>query len=296
MGGQLSLRADAFYYQYVALLTRPIVGHTAALMNRLGLGAVNRRIKRLIERTGHDTVTVSSDGLRVAGPVSAVRTLAQIADGTYERTEIALFRRSLRPGSVVVDIGAHVGYYTLVAARDVGETGHVFAFEPDPRTSPYIGANARDNGFANVTVIPAAASDAASTRTMYLSPNANRSSLYQSATLDGVDAMTTVDALAVDDVLEGTAVDVVKIDAEGSEPEVMRGLQGSLKPESIVFMEFNPPVLESASVDFREFGQWLFSRFRRIEQIDAAGATPIERPPEGFANLRCSGWHAAGDR
>lgn len=271
-------------------MTRPIVGRTAALLNRLRLGAINQWAKRLLARSGRDLVTVEADGLVLSGPMTALRTLTQIGAGTYEQTLTALFKAALETRQVVVDVGAHVGYYTLIAAREVGPAGRVYAFEPDPRTQPFLEGNARRNGLANVTVVRAAASDTVTTREMYLASNANRSSLHPSATLDGLERMATVDSVSVDSVLGDRKADVVKVDAEGSEPEVLRGMQRSLKPETVVFLEFNPPVLESAGDDPRRFGRWLFDAFERVERIGPEGATAIPGPPEEFANLRCTGW------
>jgi FkbM family methyltransferase len=280
----------------VSLLTNPTARRSAALLHRLGLESVNRRIKRLIERSGRDTITVNADGLTLSGPISGWRTLSQIEQGTYESDEIALFRRALRPGSTVVDVGAHVGYYALVAAQAVQPDGRVFAFEPDPRTRPFIEANAVLNGLDNnITVIGAAATDGASRRDMYLSANANRSSLHPSATLDGLARMETVETVSVDEILDGRGADVVKIDAEGSEPAVLRGMARSLHPATVVFMEFNPPVLASAGEDPAAFGRWLVDRFELVQRVEGETQQAIEALPLEFVNLRLTGWRGETD-
>jgi FkbM family methyltransferase len=273
----------------VSLLTASSTARVAAFLNRVGLGAANRFAQRLLSRAGR-TVRVNAEGLVLTGPVAALRTLRQIESGNYETLEVRLFKSSLRPGQTVVDVGAHVGFYALLAARGVGPNGTVYAFEPDPRTRPFLEENARLNGLANVKVVAAAASDKTAAREMYLATSANRSSLHPSATLDALDRMTTVDARPVDSVVAGP-VDVVKIDAEGAEPEVLRGMEGVLSRESVLFMEFNPPVLTSAGHDPNEFGRWLFERFGQIERIEDS-VSPIDAPPTALTNLRCSGWRA----
>ena len=271
-------------------LTSRLVTGTAALLNRVGLRGVNRAAKRVIRRIGRDEITIQHDGLVISGPVAAGRTLSQIASGQYEAMEIGLFKETLRPGHVVVDVGAHVGYYTLTASREVGTAGRVLAFEPDPRTRPFLEANVDRNGFENVTVVAAAASDVAEEHNMYLSANANRSSLHASAALDGLDQIVSVQSVTVDSILGSQSVDVVKVDAEGSEPKVFRGMVASLRAETVVFTEFNPSVLESAGEDAEVFAHWLFDHFGVIELIESGGTSPIQAPPHGFANLRCSGW------
>jgi predicted methyltransferase len=77
----------------------------------------------------------------------------------YEPETSALMKRIIREGMTVFDLGAHVGYYTLLAAEQVGVTGHVFAFEPDPENYAVLIKNVELNGYKNVTFINMAISD-----------------------------------------------------------------------------------------------------------------------------------------
>src|SRR4051812_36357932 len=70
-------------------------------------------------------------------------------NGVYEETEARLFEQSIRPGDVVVDVGGHIGYYTLLAARAVGATGHVYAFEPERGNFALLAENVAANGYAD---------------------------------------------------------------------------------------------------------------------------------------------------
>jgi hypothetical protein len=67
--------------------------------------------------------------------------------GFYEKYETALFKRLVKKGMVVVDIGANIGYYTLLAAHLVGDKGKVFAFEPDPNNYDLLCKNIEVNGY-----------------------------------------------------------------------------------------------------------------------------------------------------
>jgi len=82
------------------------------------------------------------------------------AFGHLEPKTTALFERILRPGDTCVDVGAHVGYHALLAARLVGASGRIFAIDPQPYNCAKILANAELNGFANITVIAAAVDEA----------------------------------------------------------------------------------------------------------------------------------------
>ena len=82
------------------------------------------------------------------------------ASGRLEPRTTALFERILRPGGTYVDVGAHVGYHSLVAARLVGEGGRIFSIDPQPYNCAKILANAELHGFTNITVVAAAVGEA----------------------------------------------------------------------------------------------------------------------------------------
>lgn len=126
----------------------------------------------------------------------------------------------LRQGDVVYDIGAHVGLYTLLSSARVGETGHVYAFEPLQRNLVYLRRHVELNCLANCSVVEAAVSDASGSR--HFDPTGHDSAGHFSET-----GLLTVEAIALDDfVCAGTGrrpPNVIKINAEGAELEVLRG-------------------------------------------------------------------------
>ena len=79
--------------------------------------------------------------------------------GSYEYEERILFEKTINRGGVVFDIGAHVGFYTLLASVLVGSGGKVFSFEPVPRNLLYLREHLRINNISNVKVIEKAVSD-----------------------------------------------------------------------------------------------------------------------------------------
>lgn len=74
-------------------------------------------------------------------------------DGIWEPLETTLFEREVGPGDVVIDVGANIGYYTLLAARLVGDEGHVYAFEPEPEAFGLLEHNVELNRYRNVTLV-----------------------------------------------------------------------------------------------------------------------------------------------
>lgn len=78
--------------------------------------------------------------------------LLRVMLGSYEREQTRMFEELVQPGTVVYDVGAAVGYYTLLAARLVGRNGHVVSFEPDPKNAAFLRQHVAVNSLENVTV------------------------------------------------------------------------------------------------------------------------------------------------
>jgi FkbM family methyltransferase len=149
------------------------------------------------------------------------------------------------PGMTFVDVGANVGYFTLLAAS-LG--ARVIAYEPTPAVFARLQQNVALNGFDNVTLVNAAVADQPGTLALYQSPDdPEANNLFG----DG-DHSVEVPAVTLDDEMAERGVqkvDLLKIDAEGAEPLV---LSGSVKllansPAPSIVMEVNPVTLRSAN-------------------------------------------------
>jgi FkbM family methyltransferase len=144
--------------------------------------------------------------------------------GTDERLVQAVLAERLQAGDVLYDLGANVGFLTLIAARLVGPTGRVVAYEPIPGSAEAVRRNASLNGFGHVDVVEAAVGDRAGTTRMTLS----RSSLEAHATPEGEleVPMVTLD----EEVASGRpGPTLLKIDVEGAETAVVEGAAGVLR-------------------------------------------------------------------
>lgn len=138
--------------------------------------------------------------------------------GLYESEKAGLFKRAIRPGDTVFDIGAHVGYYTLLAGRAVGPAGRVFAFEPLPQNVQYLREHIRLNGLKNVTVFEAAVGAGNGSR-RFRADNPYMGHLHGDGDLSV--RLVTLDRLWRTGDIQ--LPDVVKIDVEGAESEVLAG-------------------------------------------------------------------------
>ncbi|HEX9884980.1 MAG TPA: FkbM family methyltransferase [Longimicrobiales bacterium] len=134
------------------------------------------------------------------------------------------FARTLRPGDVVYDIGAHVGSYTLLASRLVGEAGRVLAFEPDPASRGFLREHVLLNAAENVEVREEAVSSEVGRARFESTPDRVTSRLRASGRLEVV--TTTLDRV----VREGApAPSCLKIDVEGGEVAVLEGAREVLR-------------------------------------------------------------------
>lgn len=172
-----------------------------------------------------------------------------LSKGAYEPFETELFKKSLKKGEVVLDIGAHIGYYTLIAAKIVGDEGKVFAFEPAPDNYALLEKNVNVNGYRNVILEQKATSDKTGKLKLYLTGNNTAMHrIYPSRySVNSIE----IDTIRLDDYFEDYSgkIDMIKIDVEGAEWSVFQGMPQILQKNRKlrIFTEFNPGSI-------REFG------------------------------------------
>ncbi|MCI0539114.1 MAG: FkbM family methyltransferase [Verrucomicrobiales bacterium] len=139
--------------------------------------------------------------------------------GTYELRKQRRLSAEISPGQVVYDIGANVGFYTMLAAVRVGRTGRVFAFEPAPANLELLGRHIALNRLEQARVFPCALGAATGTSSFETSNNSFEGRLAPTGTL-------TVGVETLDHLLAGGEIapaHVVKVDVEGAEFDVLRG-------------------------------------------------------------------------
>lgn len=225
--------------------------------------------------------------------------------GGYEKETVRLVKTLIKPGMVVLDIGAHVGYYTRIFSKLVGGQGRVIAFEPHPETFRLLTWNC--STLNNVTTLEIAAADEEAILTLYDGQLETGMSglrhlgeykewtkqLSTEATPRALKGYPlrffSVRARPVDQCLSELGImsaDFVKMDIEGAEIRAVKGMQKLLAASSLIMvMEFNPRLLQSFGVSPQEAIRTLRSYgFASIEVIDKV-LKPIDEETEEFFRL-----------
>jgi len=157
--------------------------------------------------------------------------------GEYEPLTTQLIKDYIKPGDTVVDVGANIGYYTLLFSRLVGDTGAVFAFEPEPTNYGYLKTNIKLNGYDNIITEQKAIADKACLMKLFIHPdNPGGHTITDSY---GDIPSITVCCFSMDDYFKDIKIDFVKIDVEGAEHLVIEGMSSLIRQGVKIVFEIN---------------------------------------------------------
>lgn len=192
-------------------------------------------------------------------PVAALDMYVDVTDGTgrlhyfydevYEPEMSQAIRRLLRAGDVFLDVGANIGYFSVLAGHIVGDTGHVVAFEPHPGARATLGAAIAVNGLSTVVeIVEAALGNTAGTVQFFLAGDSvlsttdpARSPAREHFTFDrSIDVrQLTLDAWLAERPELAPGIRVIKIDVEGTEADVVQGMRATLAacPDAAILLE-----------------------------------------------------------
>ena len=207
---------------------------------------------------GEDIISVDVHGQKMY--VNAAFGLTLLSTGTYESERLMtnLFTKLVTEGMIVVDIGAHVGYYTLLAARAVGDQGKVFCFEPEPSNYALLLKNIEKNNSNSVVPVQKAVTNTTGSIKLFIAKDPSGHSIgsdnpHQRAIL--VDSTTLDDFFACREY----PIHIIKIDVEGAEMAVLQGMRDIIaKNQQLnIFTEFNPGALTRAGFLPTEYLQML---------------------------------------
>ncbi len=268
-----------------------------ALLFRGALGKlVNPIIQALLPHEvelPEGTVVLNSNDPAVSGA---------IAFGAFEPYESEIFRQSVKEGMIVVDIGANIGYYTVIAAKLTGESGSVIAFEPAPENYSVLQQTIKANNFKNVSAHQLAVADRRGelSLNLYESNKGKHSLVKDSSTAKGFSSSVRVQTVSLDEFLREhniDHVDLIKMDIEGAESIALLGMMETLEKAKFLFLEFTPSAIRKAGHDPEKillqilgFGFEIFAISERSRSLDpVVDNAPFIRsiPDTECANLYC---------
>lgn len=190
--------------------------------------------------------------------------------GFYEPFETELVKKEVKKGDVVLDIGACIGYYTLIFAKLVGENGKVFAFEPDPNNFALLKKNAEINDYQNIILVNKAVSNETWITKLYLSKNNIKS--HKIHKFKSSNKFIEIESVSLDDYFKDYKrnINLIKMDIEGAEFHAIEGMSLILqKNKDIrVLTEFGPKYLKEFGIKPEKYIRLLIKNGFKIYNIN----------------------------
>jgi len=198
--------------------------------------------------------------------------------GRMGRDERATLERLVRPGMTVLDIGGNIGVYTVLLSRLVGPTGRVITFEPDPDLFSCLQANCARNGCANVEAHNLALGRQADRLVLRrLTLNSGDNTLGRGGSTH-FRSEVAVEVAALDALLPALKPDLVKIDVQGWELEVLRGMERLLagSPAPSLLLEFWPEGFRRAGYTAEDLVRFLLAYHYTLRLADQPEGPPLD--------------------
>ena len=207
--------------------------------------------------------------------------------GTYEMPVQKALSQYLKSEDIFYDIGANVGFFTILGAKRVDSSGHVYAFEPEAKNATTLRRNAKLNNFTNVTVIEKAVSRTTGSGKLCLTEycgshtlasdeqklidNPSQQLEAELPTFLQVKERVTVNTVSIDDLLRDNKIKpptLIKIDVEGAEIEVLEGMSQTLKKwQPIVIYEVDDENQDGLLKKRKQVDDFLLSYGYKIEPL-----------------------------
>lgn len=257
-----------------------------AIYNGLVQSALNARlIPRLrflkrINRTLRSALTpekVEIDGHVIH--LDPIDSLHLVRNREYEPLETDVVRRHVRPGHHILDLGANIGYFTLLCARLVGETGRVTSFEPSPENFELLRKNVAENKYTNTVLMRKGVSD--TTETVRLYQPLRSMGHHSLAASDAGEPYVEIETIRLDEFIDDR-VDFIKIDVEGAELKAMQGASGILAANRniVIMTEYNPVALVRFGTPPEDYLRFLRDHGFTFQDIDRNAGAVIPRTIE----------------
>lgn len=211
----------------------------------------------IIEVLSNKMVLDSGDSLRLS-----IKTI-------HDPLQTELIKKFVKNGDTVIDVGAHIGYYTLLLAGLVGKKGQVYAFEPSPENFKILKKNVKINGYTNVTLVNKALSNQPGLLNLYLSQfsQADHQTYYTKAQKPFI----KVRAATLDKYFKNLKKEIsfIKIDVQGFESKIIKGMDNLLSKNKRlkILIEFWPLGISNSKENPKELLEILVDNRYKIYDI-----------------------------
>ena len=224
--------------------------------------------------------------------------------GIHGTHDFKIIKNNVKDGDNVIDLGANIGYFTLILAKLVGPTGKVFAFEPDPRNLALLKKNVEYNNYKNVIIVPKAVSNVNDKCTLYTGQKTFGQNKIYKPKKTKIQKFIPIDSETVrlDDFFKTNGlldkISFIKMDVEGAEFLALSGMKEILKLNKNIkiFTEAEISYLEDAGSSYDQFidllteNDFTFSLAdNRSETLTKVNKSQLEKilNDEGSVNIFC---------
>lgn len=219
-----------------------------------------------------------------------------VKSGAYEPHVTKMFRQYVKPGMHVLDIGANIGYFTMLAASLVKPSGSVMAIEPNPENAKLVELSRRANKFDQVTIVQAGAGRELGLLVLNTAYSNGTTSDLSDDPSQLADA-TTVPCLRIDDIFpKDKQAGFIKIDVEGAEYNALLGASALIKRcHPVIVSEFSPGMIEGISgITAQAYVKFILDFGYRVSVVEPNGnldpcGLDIDKVMRAYAN--CGGDH-----
>lgn len=227
-------------------------------------------IKSYISRVWIGAISTGAcEGLRISRP----GTISAVFNGSYEKSVQDLLSEKLCPGDVVYDIGANIGFFSLLAATRVGTDGFVYSFEPIRENAKRIKLNMKLNRISNFQVLELAISDSTGEEQIWKTSYSGGATLISTGVVPpDAETKIVVETASIDDLVARGQIrqpSMIKLDVEGAEMEALKGMSGTLsKYMPLIVYELDDANETAFSAKIEKTRSFLLSRGYRIRRIE----------------------------
>ncbi|HSE29134.1 MAG TPA: FkbM family methyltransferase [Candidatus Saccharimonadales bacterium] len=197
--------------------------------------------------------------------------------GYYEKLQLTIYAELAKKADVIIDVGANIGLYSSIGAKNLKKSSKLIAFEPIPDNIDLLKSNLQLNGLQDkVTIVPKALGEDDRKLELYLSSKSIGNHSAGGSGARGYGDVLEVDQTTIDAYTNKAklkTVDLIKIDVEGYDGYVLKGgLKTIAKYHPALMIECIPELLDRCNFDYRTFGEMLFKNYKHRYVIDEANS------------------------